>query len=129
MKKFFIIGPVVVVLIFGLVALIRWDPQGEATATSENVTIENGIQFIDLTAKGGYTPRKTIAQAGFPTILQVNTDGTYDCSATISIPDQRVNQVLPASGTTDIDLGISKVGITQGTCGMGMYRFEIEFES
>lgn len=129
MKKFFIIVPVVAVLIFGLVALIRWDPQGEAIATSENVTIENGIQFIDLTAKGGYSPRKTLAQAGVPTVLKVTTSGTYDCSSGIIIPDESISQTLPASGTTEIDLGTPVVGITSGTCSMGMYRFEIDFES
>ena len=29
----------------------------------------------------------------------------------------------------DIDLGNQKLGILQGTCGMGMYPFEIDFQS
>jgi plastocyanin domain-containing protein len=35
---------------------------------------------------------------------------------------------LPQSGVTDIDLSSQKSGTLQGTCGMGMYPFEIEFQ-
>lgn len=129
MKKIFLLIPIGALLAFGLVTLIRWDPQGAATATSDNVSIENGKQFIDLTAKGGFSPRKTIAQAGLPTVLKVTTDGTYDCSASINIPDQSVRQLLPATGTTEIDLGTPEEMVLQGTCSMGMYRFEIDFTS
>jgi plastocyanin domain-containing protein len=129
MKKLFIIIPVVALLLVGLVALIRWDPQGTSAATSDNVSIQNGTQYIDLTAKAGFVPGKTIAQAGLPTVLNVSTNGTYDCSSTISIPTQNVSQLLPATGTTEISLGTPEAGVMQGTCGMGMYRFEIEFES
>lgn len=129
MKKLFIIIPVVGLLLFGLVALIRWDPQGMSAATTDNVSIVDGIQFIDLTAKGGFVPGKTEAQAGLPTVLNVTTAGTYDCSSTINIPDQNISQLLPASGTTEIDLGTPQVGLLQGTCAMGMYKFEIDFQA
>lgn len=35
--------------------------------------------------------------------------------------------MLPNSGTTDIDLGFSQTDLFQGSCGMGMYPFEIDF--
>jgi hypothetical protein len=40
-----------------------------------------------------------------------------------------ISKILPQSGTTDIDLGSPKLGTIQGTCGMGMYPFEINFSS
>ena len=39
-----------------------------------------------------------------------------------------ISKNLPQSGVTDIDIGSQEVSILQGTCGMGMYPFEIEFK-
>ncbi|ETB63971.1 TPA: hypothetical protein DIC38_01420 [Candidatus Nomurabacteria bacterium] len=93
-----------------------------------NVSIINGKQIIEIKAKGGYTPRKSVAQAGIPTILQINTNGTFDCSASIRIPSMNIQRNLPQSGVTDIELGTNPPGILQGSCGMGMYPFQIEFK-
>lgn len=93
-----------------------------------NVSIINGKQIIEIRAKGGYRPIHSFAKAGMPTILRVDTNGTFDCSSSIRIPSMNIGQNLPMSGTTDIDLGVQKVGIFQGTCGMGMYPFDIKFE-
>ncbi len=93
-----------------------------------NVSIIDGKQIIEIRAKGGYLPRKTVALAGMPTVLRFNTSGTFDCSSSVRIPSMGISKYLPPSGTSDIDLGESKVGTTQGTCGMGMYPFEIDFQ-
>lgn len=93
-----------------------------------NVTQSNGTQIIELKAKGGYTPRITLAKAGIPTILRMETNGTFDCSSSVRIPGLNISKNLPQSGTTDIDLGIQQAGTFQGSCGMGMYPFEIRFE-
>ncbi len=94
----------------------------------QNVSVVDGKQIIEIKAKGGYIPRLSIAKANMPTILRFNTNGTFDCSASVRIPSMNVSQVLPNSGSTDIDLGNPKLGTLQGTCGMGMYPFEIKFE-
>ena len=94
-----------------------------------NVTIQNGVQIVEITAKGGYTPRKSSAKAGLQTILRVDTNGTFDCSSSIRIPSKNISKLLPSSGVTDLDLGITNAGILAGTCGMGMYPFEIDFQS
>lgn len=93
-----------------------------------NVTEIEGKQIIEIQAKGGYTPRKSIAKAGIPTILRFNTKGTFDCSSAVRIPSMNISKNLPQNGTTDIDLGINEKGILNGSCGMGMYPFEIEFQ-
>lgn len=129
MKKKLIILSLGSLLLYGLVTLIRWDPNADVAGTSTNVVVTDGTQYIDLTAKGGYAPRKTLAQAGVPTVLQVTTNGTYDCSSSINIPDKEISELLPASGTTKIALGTPTTGLLQGTCAMGMYNFEIDFAS
>ena len=97
--------------------------------TKENVSVVGSKQIIEITAKGGYVPRATLAKAGIPTILRFNTNGTFDCSSSVRIPSMNITKLLPNSGTTDIDLGSPQVGTLQGTCGMGMYRFSVEFQS
>ena len=95
---------------------------------ANNVSIINGVQIIEIKAKGGYIPRKSLAKSGIPTILRFNTKGTFDCSSSVRIPSMQISKILPASGVTDIDLGIQAEGILEGACGMGMYPFEIEFQ-
>lgn len=99
------------------------------TKDIQNVSIVNGIQIIDLTAKGGYQPSHSFAKAGIPTILRVNTKGTLDCSSAIRIPKLKLAKNLPMTGSADFDLGVQNVGILEGACGMGMYPFDIEFKS
>ncbi len=93
-----------------------------------NVSIVEGKQIVEIRAKGNYSPSKSAAKAGIPTILKFNTDGTYDCTSVVRIPSMNLTKNLPPSGTTEIDLGTPSVAKLQGTCGMGMYPFEIDFQ-
>jgi plastocyanin domain-containing protein len=93
-----------------------------------NVSIVDGKQIIEIRAKGGYKPTHSVAKAGISTILRLDTNGTFDCSASVRIPSMDISKNLPMSGTTDIDIGIQEVGLFKGTCGMGMYPFDIKFE-
>ncbi len=96
--------------------------------TGNNVLVVDGKQIVVMKAKGGFSPVHSIAKAGIPTILRVETNGTFDCSSIIRIPDMNLSKNLPLSGTTDIDIGVQKIGTFDGTCGMGMYPFDIKFE-
>lgn len=94
----------------------------------ENVSIEDGTQIITIDAKGGYFPKKSVAKAGIPTVIRFNTVGTFDCSASVRIPSLDITKLLPANGATDIAIGTPQAGPLQGSCGMGMYPFEVAFE-
>ncbi|TSA44724.1 hypothetical protein D4R51_03230 [bacterium] len=104
-------------------------PQGSTNAPANNVSIVGGKQIIEITAKGGYRPGNSAAKAGIPTILRFNTNGTFDCSSAVRIPSMNITKFLPQSGSTDIDIGTPQLGTVLGTCGMGMYRFQIDFKS
>ncbi len=96
----------------------------------KNVEIKDGIQYITITARGGYSPRISAAQSGIPTKLIMETNGTYDCSAALAIHSIGYQKILPQTGETEIDLGTHKAGeIVQGVCGMGMYSFKIDFDN
>jgi len=125
--KFTIISIVLAAaLIVGALIFSRSDQESDNVPVN-NVQVVDGRQIITLTAKGGYLPRRSEAEAGLPTILRLNTKGTFDCSSVVAIPKLSIRENLPPSGVTDIDLGPQKVGTLQGTCGMGMYPFEIVF--
>lgn len=91
--------------------------------------IEDGVQYIDITARGGYSPRTTKAKAGVPTIIRMKTKNTYDCSAALVIPDIEYQSFLPNAGVTEIQVPAEKAqGTLRGMCSMAMYNFEINFE-
>ncbi len=114
-------------LIVGVVILSKNTSQTENVLVN-NVSVVEGVQFIDLTAKAGYSPRKSVAKAGIPTVLRVNTNGTFDCSSIVRIPSMDLSKNLALAGVTEIPLGSPSVGVLKGTCGMGMYPFEIDFQ-
>jgi len=95
---------------------------------ANNVSVVDGKQIIEISAKGGYQPRKSTAKLGIPTVLRFNTNGTFDCSSVVRIPSMNISKILPQSGATDIDLGSPMAGLLKGSCGMGMYPFEIDFQ-
>lgn len=116
------------VIALGILFLESGSKSGEMIS-GQNVEVKDGVQFINVDAKGGFFPRKSVAKAGIPTILRFNTNGTFDCSSSIRIPSMNISQMLPQTGITDVNLGNPAVAILQGTCGMGMYHFEIDFQS
>jgi plastocyanin domain-containing protein len=92
-------------------------------------SMADGKQLIEVAVKEGYDPRAVEAKAGVPVVLEMKTDGTYDCSATFMIPDLGVRAQLPSSGVTDIEIPAQKAGTNLvATCGMGMYSLEIKFD-
>jgi plastocyanin domain-containing protein len=108
----------------------RKNPIIDTTVVSTSTSIiNNGVQYITITARGGYQPRFSIAKAGVPTKLIMKTDGSYDCSTSLVIRSLNYRNILPSTGETVIDAGTPKVGDTlQGVCSMGMYSFVINFK-
>lgn len=103
-------------------------PTGSTTPETANVFMEDDIQIIEITAKGGYSPRVTEAKANVPTELRMITENTYDCSSALVIPDLSYSGYLPFSGITEIEIPAQEAGTTlQGLCSMGMFQFQIEF--
>ncbi|MEI8174355.1 MAG: hypothetical protein WCG28_00200 [bacterium] len=120
-----------IIITLGLVIAIGIIFFGKSNSISEsvqNVEIKNGIQYVTISAKGGYSPRISNAKSGIPTKLIMETNGAYDCSSSLVIRSINYQQVLPQTGKTEIDLGIKKAGEKmEGICGMGMYNFSINF--
>lgn len=135
MKK---ILPLLSVLVFAIITISvfliskkiqdnQYSPS-TAAAASQNVRSNGKTQEITITAKGGYTPRKTYASANIPTVLTVKTNSTFDCSASLVIPSLGYRNNLPSSGEVQINIPPQKPGTSlKGLCSMGMYSFTINF--
>ncbi len=118
------------VLIVGAIFIVKSSVKGsDTTVVANNVSIVDGKQIIEIDVKGGYHPNKSVAKAGIPTVLRFKTSSTFDCSSAVRIPSMNISKNLPQTGTTDIDIGDQKVATLQGVCGMGMYPFEVNFQS
>jgi plastocyanin domain-containing protein len=99
-------------------------PQQNTSAVSES----NGIQYIDISAKGGYTPREITAKANTKSVLRVTTSATFDCSSALVIPSLNYRNNLPPTAVIEIDIPPqTKNSVLRGSCAMGMYRFNINF--
>ena len=128
----FIAGSIIitVVAIGGIFMLLRGNgaqPVG-TTNDSTNVSVVDGKQVIQINAKGGYAPRVTTAKANMPTVINVETNGTYDCSSALTVAAVGFRKSLPATGVTPIEVPPQKPGATvKGVCGMGMYNFAVKF--
>ncbi len=118
----------VIVLAGGVFLLTKSGGGVPQPVNADNVQIVDGIQIVEITAKGGYMPRTSVAKAGIPTVIRFKTEGTFDCSSSVRIPSMNISKFLPQTGSTDVDIGEGKLGTLQGSCGMGMYPFEVEFQ-
>ncbi len=68
-----------------------------APQTQDNVSVVEGGQIVAITARGGYSPRISNAQANIPTVLKMVTNGTFDCSSSLVIPSLNYRTNLPPS--------------------------------
>jgi plastocyanin domain-containing protein len=101
----------------------------EPLTGAQAAAIIDGRQFIDITARGGYSPRLISAKAGVETVVRVTTKDTYDCSVSLVIPKLDYRKFLGSSGTEEIVIPAEKAkGTVSGTCSMGMYSFKIVFQ-
>lgn len=130
MNKNIIISIVIsIALIGGTLYLISEKPifSDGKVAPLQQVEIRDGVQYVTITAKEGYSPRTTEIKGGLPTKLIMKTDGTYDCSVSLMVRSVGFQKILKPTGEEVIDLGTLQSGEkVQGVCGMGMYNFQIK---
>ena len=56
-----------------------------------------------------------------PTTLVIRSERAQGCVRSFVIPSLGVEQILPVSGETRIELGTLPPGVLAYSCGMGMY--------
>lgn len=100
-----------------------------ATTSAQAVSMDKGVQYIDIAANGGYRPRSVNAKAKTPTVIRIKTNGTFDCSASVVIPALNFQTLLESTDVAEVTVPAEKaVGNLKGLCSMGMYSFTVAFE-
>ena len=111
----------IVVLFTGaaLIVLVLWYFFGEREATAAVVN-ESGVQEIDITVKGGYSPDVIVVDRGRPVRLNFRREETSSCSEQVVLGDFHIARDLPAFKTTPVEFTPEKSGEFPFTCGMNM---------
>ncbi|MBC6698197.1 cupredoxin domain-containing protein [Hymenobacter puniceus] len=90
--------------------------------TVSAVSSSGGVQQVDITVKGGYSPDIIEVERGKPVQLSFYRDEENSCSEELLMPDFSVRRDLPAFKTTLVELLPQQAGTFAFTCGMGMLR-------
>jgi plastocyanin domain-containing protein len=98
---------------------VLWYFFGEREATAAVVN-EAGVQEIDVTVKGGYSPDVIVVDRGRPVRLNFRREETSSCSEQVILGDFGIARDLPAFKTTPVEFTPEKSGEFPFTCGMNM---------
>ncbi len=112
---------IVVVGGIALIALTLWYFFGERERVAAQIG-EGGVQEINVTVKGGYSPDVIVVRQGAPVRLDFYRDETASCSEQVIFGDFGIARDLPAFQTTSIEFTPDKAGEFSFTCGMNMLR-------
>jgi plastocyanin domain-containing protein len=104
-----------------LIVAVLWYFFGEREAIAAK-TSESGVQEIQVTVKGGYSPDVIVVKQGKPVRLDFYRDETASCSKQVIFGDFGIVKDLPAFKSTAIQFTPDKAGEFIFTCGMNMMR-------
>ncbi|MBE0682252.1 MAG: sulfite exporter TauE/SafE family protein [Anaerolineales bacterium] len=148
LEKFFMRFVAVVVLILGFVTLdgglnlmgsplslqnltrnlIPSESSASAQADSPQPIVADGGLILEV-QNNGYFPKTLKAPAGQDFTLNLITENTYSCARDFVIPALNYYELLPDTGTVQVNIPAQKAGSTLFfTCSMGMYTGQIVFE-
>lgn len=148
LEKFFMRFVAAVVLILGLVTingglnvlgsplsfqnltrnLVSSNPGSALAAQSSSASFADG-EAVLYVQNGGYFPQTISAPAGKDFILNLITSKTYSCARDFVIPGMNYYQLLPDTGTVQVNIPAQAKGSKLFfTCSMGMYTGQIVFE-
>ncbi|MDQ4108393.1 MAG: cupredoxin domain-containing protein, partial [Actinomycetota bacterium] len=92
-------------------------------------TVRGGVQEVEVTVKGGYSPSLIHVQQGVPLRLVFDRQETGECSSRVVFPDFGVSKSLAPFGRTALELLPAKVGTFGFACGMNMLHGTLVVEA
>ncbi len=143
-EKFFMRFVAVAVLILGLVTLdsglnlmgspLSIQNLSRSILPTGSTELASTVPNADNTAtlfveNDGYFPQTLSLNANSPIVLNLVTNGTYSCARDFVIPALGFYQLLPDTGTVQVDIPAQPSGTRMFfTCSMGMYTGVIIFK-
>ncbi|ALW86718.1 copper-transporting ATPase [Hymenobacter sedentarius] len=114
----------IIVTVVGLIlaGFVLWYFFFSPHQTASAVSSSSGVQEVDITVKGGYSPNVIEVERGKPVQLNFYRDEENSCSEELLMPDFSIRRDLPAFQTTLVELLPQQAGRFEFTCGMGMLR-------
>jgi Cu+-exporting ATPase len=91
--------------------------------------VRGGIQEVEITVKGGYSPSLIRVQQGVPLRLVFDRQENNDCSSRVVFPDFGVGKSLAAFGRTVVELTPTRTGEFGFACGMNMLHGTLVVEA
>jgi Cu+-exporting ATPase len=82
--------------------------------------VRGGLQEVEITVKGGYSPSLIRVQQGVPLRLVFDRQERGECTSEVVFPDFRLRRSLPAFARTVIVLTPERSGEFGFACGMNM---------
>ena len=82
--------------------------------------LAGGVQRLEVTVKGGYSPEVIRVRQGVPVELTFDRQESGDCTSRVVFPDFRVSAALPAWQRTTVRLDPGQAGEFGFACGMNM---------
>lgn len=105
----------------GLIGLELWwflFSKTKAQAARAN----DGVQSIDITVDGGYSPDQIVVQVGQPVRLNFLRKDPSSCLEQVVLPDYNKAVDLPLNRTATVEIVPKKAGDYTFRCGMNMFR-------
>jgi sulfite exporter TauE/SafE len=85
--------------------------------------VVDGVQELNISVGDyGYSPNSWIVASGQPIRLRLSTYNNYGCTRAFVIPSLGIQEILPETGETIVDLPAQQSATLYFTCGMGMYN-------
>jgi Cu+-exporting ATPase len=110
-----------------LIALLSWFFFGPKQA--RRAELRGGMQEVEITVKGGYSPNLIKVKEGVPLRLIFDRQENSDCSSRIVFPDFGVSKSLAAFGRTTVELMPARTGEFGFACGMNMLHGTLVVEA
>ncbi len=110
-----------------VIAALAWFFFGPKEARSAE--LRGGVQEIEITVKGGYSPSLIRVRQGVPVRLVFDRQENSDCTSRVIFPDLRVSKSLAAFGKTAVEFVPDRGGEFGFVCGMNMIHGTLLVES
>ena len=114
---------IVIIASVGLAAFLWWFFFGPKRAST--AAVRDGVQEVNVTVKGGYTPDLIHVRQGVPLRVNFDRQESGDCTSRVVFADFGASKALPAIATTTLEFTPDKVGEFDFACGMNMMRGQL----
>ncbi len=116
----------VLIIIIGIFPLINILPKKQTRVDRTNVKVESGVQIIKMDVdSSGYSPNLFTIKKDIPVRWLINGKNVYGCQAAFVVPALGVQKTLQP-GENKIEFTAKEAGTINFSCGMGMFRGQIE---